>query len=193
MSSDVIFCNRNYRAGHSLNLYYNALHMIRPYVVCLPKAWGDYKPNRLFQELLLTLINMLDSNNPRSSELAIQELTELLALQTEHIKGGLESYKGFLLSTESNKEFLQLTASITEAEARAVAAHDFIALEALDISSNLLFMLNKSIVALDAMADWTHAFCIVFSTSDTGKIMPDHKWNPWDEEKIKDLLTAGIK
>lgn len=184
---DTSFCGKLYRKGHPLALYNAALELAQSNTYVLPLSWGAFSPREIMQELLFSLMNAVQTRSPKDSDVAVQELTKLMEAQVDHISGGLDAYNSYIRSSVTTFSTLQLEALLREAEARCVAATDLIELDGKDTSPNLLYMLRKSMYALNVAGKWVHAFSMVFATNENGKMRPDTKWIPWEQEKLINL------
>jgi hypothetical protein len=184
---DTSFCGKLYRKGHPLALYNSALELAQSNTYSIPLNWSDFLPRGIVQELLFSLMNVVQTRSPKDSDLAIQELTTLMETQVDHISGGLDAYNSYVRASVTTASLLQLEAIVREAESRCVAAADLVELEDRDTSPNLLYMLRKSMHALNVMGKWVHAFVLVFSTNENGKMRPETKWTPWEQEKLVTL------
>lgn len=178
-----------YRKGHPLVQYMSALDVAQCNTSCIAKNWGDFAPRELLQELIFRLSAAVGSRKPKDQEVALQEIGILMESQIEHIAGGLASLDSFIRCTEYNVELQRLRTSIREAEVRCVAARDHIELEAKDISENLLYMLERSMKALNIASDWAFAFVWVYSTEENGRLIQGAKWKPWSDETFVEMNT----
>jgi cob(I)alamin adenosyltransferase len=178
---------KTFRKGHPLVQYSAALDVVQGFTTALPKAWGDYKPRELLQELMFRLGAAVGGRTPKDQEIALQEIGILMESQIEYISGSLASLDSFIRCTEYNKDLQVLRASIREAEVRCVAARDHLELEAKELSENTIYMLEKASKALNSTSDWVFAFVWVYSTNEDGRILPDGKWTPWDESVFIEL------
>jgi cob(I)alamin adenosyltransferase len=178
---------KTFRKGHPIVQYSAALDVAQSFTYAVPKAWGDYKPRELLQELLFRLGAAVGGRTPKDQEIALQEIGILMESQIEYISGSLASLDSFIRCTEYNKDLQALRAAVREAEVRCVAARDHIELEAKEISENMLYMLEKAAKALNIASDWVFAFVWIYSTNQDGRLLTDAKWVPWDDSVFIEL------
>lgn len=184
---DTTFCGKIYRKGHPLSLYSAALERALCYTYHIPAKWGDFLPRDIMQELMFSLIESIRGKNPKAYDMPVQELVSLMMSQVEHVAGGIQKPSNHLVPTSFNFEILSLVAALREAEARCVAARDQVELEARDTSPNLLYILEKSMAALNLSAKWCAAFAAVYSSSDNGKLIAGAVWQPWPDSKFVNI------
>lgn len=186
-TGDTKLGGKLFRKGHPLVQYCSALDLVQGHTIAVPEAWGDFKPRELLQELLFRLGASIGSNIPRKQEIAIQEISLLMETQIEYISGSLDTLDSFIRCTVYNADLQKLRAFLREAEVKCVAARDYIELEAKDVSENALYMLERSMKALNIASDWVFAFVWAYSTEENGKLISGAKWLPWSEEVFLEM------
>jgi cob(I)alamin adenosyltransferase len=187
-NGDTKLCGgKDYRKAHPVVAYTGSLDTAQAFTTALPRAWGDFEPRTLAQEVLFRLGAVMGSRKPKDQELALQELSAHMEKQIEFISGGLVALDSFIRVDERNAELQQLRAFVRAAEVAAVAAHDYTQLEAKETSENIIYMLKISSAVLNVFSDWVFAFVWLMSTEENGRVPTALKWVPIDEEKLRSL------
>jgi cob(I)alamin adenosyltransferase len=127
----------------------------------------------------------MGSRQPKEQELALQEIARFMESQISYITGGLRPLDSFIASHELNADLHLLRATVREAEVNATAARDHLELEAKDTSEQMLYMLEKSAVALNILSDWVFAFGWLYSTEETGALVKNLRWVPMSDEELR--------
>lgn len=184
---EVTLGGKTYRKGHPLVQYKAFLVLVQAHSAYLPKRFNNFLIREPFQESVFSLIKAIESREPRSQEVTVDELSQHMENQVEYISGGLKPLTIPLRSTESTIKLHILHGFCHSAETQCVAAADYIELSAKGLSKNLLYMLEKSAKMLSVLSSWVYAFAWVYSSTEDGSLQNECKWVPYTEEKIRKL------
>lgn len=177
---------KTYKSNHPLSVFLVDLLETQARLFCIPKDWGDFTPYQYAVQLLYYIEAAINDQNPRDKEIYIQEIVETIEKQSKFINDGA-SVKSMISSVDQNKDFMLLLASVRRAHASCTNAYSYIELESKELSPNLLYILEKTMEALDVFEAWVEAFFKVFSFNEEGKMIKDARVSLWDIETVKGL------
>lgn len=176
---------KSFRKAHPVVRYVGTIDKVQALSSSIPDQWGEFYPRRLMQELCFRLGAAMGARHPKEQELALQEISRFMENQISYITGGLKPLDSFIASHELNADLHLLRATVREAEVNAIAARDHLELEAKDTSEQMLYMLEKSSVALNILGDWVFAFLWLYSTDEGGTLVKGLRWVPFSDEELR--------
>jgi cob(I)alamin adenosyltransferase len=182
---DTLIGGKTFRKGHPVVQYLASLELLLSASCGLPLDFGELKVRTLFQELIFRLYTATIARYPKQQEAAIVEISTLLESQIQHLTTYIGVESKLLRSTNANGEIHMLRSHARMAETLCIAARDKLELESLATSANLIYILEKSGVALNIICDWLFAFICAYSATTSGQVLSSVIWKPMDDETIK--------